>query len=344
MGIKDYLKHIEYEDINQNSRIYEDFYLDCNYMCHYLIYKCLNDNDLYSKIYNYCEYLFNSVHVKNQLHLVFDGEYEDTNSINSINPKLQTHILRAKTKSNTNTNDYDKQPIHPGSHILKTFKEFLVDIINGFKKINKSSFKINIIGDDIKGEADIKILNSILKLDINIISESFEQIHMLLIAQSIKIKKSIKIDILSNLRPIKFINMENFKNYGLDYVIVVLLLGNDFLPKISNVSYKNNISVYESYIKFNKPIIQNNTINYDNLVNYISYLIVKSNKKIKYNFKNLNPTRFQIYFNNLLWCLDYYKVIDNDKKYIQEIGEHENDIKLRNVINIYNFINFNYTD
>jgi hypothetical protein len=337
MGIKDYLKYIEPEDINQKIRIYEDFYLDCNYMCHYLIYKCNNDNDLYSKLYNYCEYLLKTIEITNEFIFVFDGEYDETLI---SNPKLQTHLIRAKSKQKSD--NYDKQPIHPGSTILKTFKEFLTDIISGFKKINKSNFKINIIGDNIKGEADIKILNSILKSDKKNICICSKDSDMILIAQSISIKKLIKIDILSNLRPIQFINIETFKKYGLDYVIIVLLLGNDYLPKISNINYKNLINVYDSYIKFNNPIIQNNNIDYDNLVNYISYIIVKSNKKIKFNFKNLNQNRFQIYINNLLWCLGYYKVLDINNIYIQEINNNTDEIKLRNVINIYNFINFKF--
>ncbi len=334
MGIKDYLKYIESEDINQKIRIYEDLYLDCNYICHYLIYKCNNDNDLYLKLYNYCEYLLQNVTITNTLYFVFDGEYDDALK---TNPKLQTHLIRSKLK--IKSDDYDKQPIYPGSIILKTFKEFLIDIITGFIKINKSNFKINIIGDDIKGEADIKILNNIIKFNIQNICICSKDSDMILIAQSISINKSIKIDILSNLRPIQFINIENFKKYGLDYVIIVLLLGNDYLPKISNINYKDIINVYDSYIKFNEPIIFNNKINYDNFVNYISYIIVKSNKKIKFNFKNLNQTRFQIYINNLLWCLSYYKVLNTNNIYIQEINDNEK-IKLRNVINVYNFINF----
>ena len=142
MGIKDYLKYIDYELPQEKSRIYDYFYLDCNYIIHYLIYKCNNDTDLYSKLFNYWDYLSENVKIKKEIYLIFDGEY-DTEQL--LNPKFQTHLLRAKAKKISE--DYDKQPIYPGSKILNTFKEFFIDIIEKYKKINKLTIKININGD-----------------------------------------------------------------------------------------------------------------------------------------------------------------------------------------------------
>jgi hypothetical protein len=124
---------------------------------------------------------------------------------------------------------------------------------------------------------------------------------------------------------------------------MVLLLGNDYLPKISNINYNSLVEHYDKFIKFNKPIIDVDEINFHNLVEYITHLIINSNKKkIKLNLNNINPTRFEIYINTLAWCLKYYKVIKNDKNYIQELTHSTDEIKLKNVINIYNFIPYNY--
>lgn len=337
MGIKDYLKYIDYELPQENLRIYDYFYLDCNYIIHYLIYKCNNDTDLYFKLFNYWEYLTANVKIKKEIFLIFDGEY-DTEQL--LNPKFQTHLLRAKAKKISE--DYDKQLIYPGSTILNTFKEFLIGIIEKYKKINKLSIKININGDDIKGEADTKLLNTINDSQQNNICICSKDSDMIIIACSLTISKSIQIEVLSNLRPMKFINIDNFKKYGLDYILCVLLLGNDYLPKISNVSYNNLIESYEKYIKFNDFIIQNNSININNLIEYISYILINSDKKIKFNLNNINLKRFEIYFNNLNWCLYHYKVINNPKVYIQEIQDKNDKIKIKNVINIYNFINYIY--
>lgn len=336
MGIKDLLKNIELELPEDKLREYDYFYLDSNYLIHYLIYKCNTDTDLYSKLYNYWEYLFSVVKIKKEILLIFDGEY-DTEEL--ANPKYQTHLLRAKSKKKSD--DYDKQPIYPGSKILKTFKNYLLDIIEKYKKINKLNFKINIVGDDIKGEADTKILNSIYDNQQDNICICSKDSDMIIIAHSMSLAKKINVDVLSNLRPIKFISLENLKKYGFDYVMFVLFLGNDYLPKVSNVSYKNLIEAYEEYIKFNDLIIQNNNINQYNLINFISIIIAKTEKKIKFNFNNIDLKRFEIYYNNLLWCLKHYKVILNDKQYIQELKNKNDTVRLKNVIGIYNFINYN---
>lgn len=350
MGIKDYLKHLKQEYIDGIIE-YDHVYMDCNYLIHFLIYKCKNDKDLYLKINNFWENLMDSIKIKLTIQLFYDGEYDgeyddnnkddDKNDEQLTNPKLQTHLLRYKNK--IESNEYDKQTIKPGSKILNTFKYYLVDIIEKYKKINKSKFQIVINSDEIKGEADIKILNSIYNSDQNNICICSKDSDMILIAHSLSINKSINIDVISNFRPVQIIYINNFKKYNLDYILIVLLLGNDYLPKISNITYDSIINTYENYIKYNKPIISNNALNYNNLIEFITFFILfGSKKKIKFNFNSFDPLRFNIYINNLLWCLGHYKVIDNNFKYIQEIKNCDDDIKLKNTINIFNFVNNNY--
>jgi len=332
MGIKNYLKFISLENNNFGLNNYDYVYVDCNYLIHYLIYKCNSDEDLYLKILNYWNYLSSNIKIVKKLFLFFDGNYDKTLL---SNPKYQTLLIRKKSKPISD--DYDKQSIFPGSKIIKIFEKFIKKIIKKYKKKNKLNFKIIINNDDICGEADIKILNEIYNSNQNNILICSKDSDMILISQSLTINKLIKITILSNLRPIKFININRFINYNLDYVLIVLFLGNDYLPKISNVNYNLLIKSYELYIKFNEKIILNNKINYNNLINYITYVIIKSNRKIKFKFENINYKKFKIYFNNINWCLSYYKVITNNNIYIQEIINTNK--KINNTINIYNFIN-----
>lgn len=339
MGIKDYLKHLKQENITYTLE-YDHVYIDCNYLIHFLIYRCKNDKDLYYKINNFWNDLTTSINIKLTIQLFYDGEYDNTLL---SNPKLQTHLLRYKNK--VESDEYDKQIIKPGSKILNTFKYYLTEIIEGYIKINKSKFKIIVNSDEIKGEADIKILNSIYNSNQNNVCICSKDSDMILIAHSLSINKSIRIDVVTNFRPIQIVYIDNFKKYNLDYILIVLLLGNDYLPKISNITYKSTIETYEKYIKYNGPIISNNTVDYCNLIEFITFfIIVGSKKKIKFNFNNFDPNRFEIYINNLLWCLGYYKVINNDYNYIQENNTHPNNIdtKLKNTINIFNFVNSNY--
>lgn len=337
MGIKDYLKHLKQESIYDVIE-YEHVYIDCNYLVHFLIYRCKNDKELYLKIDNFWNNFIELIKIKSSIQLVYDGEYEHLNHLS--NPKLQTHLLRYKNK--LESTDYDKQTISPGSKILSTFKYYLNDIITKYKKINKSKFEIITNGDEISGEADIKILNSIYDSNQDNVCICSKDSDMILIAHSISINKSIKIDVITNFRPIQIVYICNFKKYNLDYVLIVLLLGNDYLPKISSVTYDIIIKTYSKYIQYNPPIIFNGVINYTHLIEFITYFIVLLSNKKKFNFNNLNPSRFDIYINNLKWCLGHYKVINTTNKYIQEIISVNDKIKLSSTIDIHNFINTNY--
>lgn len=349
MGIKDYLKHLEQRELAFKSIInYENLYIDCNFMIHYLIYKCNNDFELCTKTFDYFKYIFSIIKVSKTIILVFDGECDKTFI---SNPKQQTHEIRAKYKKISD--DYDKQPIYPGSEIISTFKTCIIDIIEKYKLTNKLNFTIRTNDDSLEGEADFKILKDIDESDESNICILSKDSDMVLIAYSLIIKKNILVDILINLRPIKFIHVNKIvtlpkpifngkkiiESYGLDYVLVIMLLGNDYLPKISNIDYNTLLNCYNKYLTHgNYPIISKNKIKKKNLINFITYIIIT--KKVKFNIKKLDLERFKIYYNNLSWSLKHYLILNNDNEYIQDINNlEENQVRIKNVINVYNFIN-----
>jgi hypothetical protein len=167
------------------------------------------------------------------------------------------------------------------------------------------------------------------------------------------------IDILCNLRPLKIVNVnrlvKKYAIFGSDYLLLLLLMGNDYLPCIGQVNYKKLINTYKNdfiYIPnptnppnppfistakediIGKRIIEKNKINYDSLILFITCYII--NTKCKYNHDNITIDRFRDYYNNLIWCLRYYNIIDSttdneDCQYIQLES-------LSKVINAYNFL------
>ena len=325
MGIHGFMKNMRQDYAKTKERTYEGVYIDCNYLLNYFIYNCKNDDDLYKKINDYTKYLLETITVTNQIHLIFDGKHP--HHLQKANPKKLTQEKRYKNKKESD--EYDKQVIAPKTEIVSTFKTFMIDSINLQKMMYKSEFEIVINDDSIDDEADFKILDAIYESKFKNCCIVSKDSDMILIAYSLVHKKNINIDILSTLRPIQFIDINQLgKNYNLDYVLVILLLGNDYLPKLSNVDYDTIIYNYEKYIAHKNPlIIENGKVNDNNLINYLTYIIL--NKKIKYKFDSLDNTRFEKYYNNVLWCLKKYKVIDNDREYMEDTN---------NVINIYNFI------
>ncbi len=326
MGIKDYLKHLDHEEPNVSKREYDYVYIDCNYMLHYLIYKCRNDQELYSRTFEYFKYVFDTIKVFKKIYLVFDGKYDKKLL---TNPKQQTQELRYKNKKESD--DYDKQSIYPGSQIVSTYKTYLQDIIEKYKKILMGKFTIETHDDSVEGEADFKILDLIYGSDQNNICILSKDSDMILISYSLIINQNINIQIMSNFRPIKFIDVnklgklpkvikgekKDIETFGPDYILITLFLGNDYLPKISNITYDSIIKCYVRYLEHgNSKIIKKKKINYLNLINFITYIVIE--KKIKFNFKNLDTKRFSTYYNNLCWTLKQYKILDNDLYYLQD--------------------------
>ncbi len=324
MGIKNYLKNIDkkgYNKGNKEENRYDAIYFDSNYLMHYLIYNCGSDEDLYEKLEYFITFIIRRYDSK-KIYIIFDGECEDKEN----NPKLLTHKKRYEDKEESDR--YDKQSIKPKCELILKFKNKFIEILN------KNDKKNIMIDDDYKkGEGDIKIMNSIYenRMDDKKIMIFTIDSDLILIAYNLCFmdKKELNINILCNTKPINIIDIRSLnKNYDYDYILLSLLLGNDYLPKISNIKYENLFDNYDIYYNIhNKRIIYNNNIDMDNLCYYISIIIC--NKKIKYNYKKINKKRFDIYINNLLWCLGNYKVISNNYKYIQDSLA---------VINIYNFI------
>ena len=360
MGIKNYLKELKQDDIIKHKE-YDMLYIDCNYVIHYLIYNCTSDIDLQVKIANFIKYLFESVTIKKQIHLIFDGNYDKQYD---TNPKLETQTKRMQS---VNSSDYDKQQIAPKSRIIQFFKDNLIRILNTYISPFKQQFIIIVNDDYVDGEADIKILNLVAnnKNKICILSKDTD---MILIGYNTLLQNKDTladmggiggvggdssgigdIDILCNLRPLKIININKLVKkhdiFGRDYLLLLLLMGNDFLPCIGQVNYKKLIETYKHtfihvpLVPDGNRIIINNKVNYDNLVLFISCYII--NAKCKFNYDNITTERFNDYYNNLIWCLRYYNIIgytDTEGTFDNKGCKYIQLTSLNKVINAYNFI------
>lgn len=326
MGIKNFLQNFNIIKYS-NPKTFNDLYLDCNYLIYNLINNCNNNEEFKKKILKFTNSLFENVIIKNNIHLIFDGLYDNTEEINPKTFKTRIYIVSDK---------YDKQPIKPKSEIVKFFKETIVNIINNIKKIKLLPINIIIDDDYNEGEGDIKLLKHIYKnrKENNCIISKDSDI--ILIACSLSIILNINIDVINQPNNISYVvYQDHFKKYGKDYILLMLFLGNDYLPKLSNIEYDTLLISYDNYKRIYKKDIVELKINYDNLILFFECVIVylknNKNKKLVFSTKNLNINRFKIYYNNINWCLKLYMLLNNDNHYIMdEIGDK--------VINIYNFI------
>ena len=344
MGIKKYLPNLKISSTLQNKEKieYECIYLDCNYLIHLLIHGCNNNDDLYDKTFKYCKSLFNFIKVNKYVYIIFDGINE-----HEFNPKENTHILR-NNKNLKNNDSYDKQIISHNTEIIKYYENILIQIIEKIKIMNMFDYEIVLSLTNISGEADIKILNTIYdkpETNICILTKDTDLIQIAFVnslTYSINVDvlisifndeiKYVKYDTVKNiLNPIITINNKTINYYSFDYILLIALMGNDYLPKISNIDYETIITAYNLYKTHgHKNIIQKQKFKSKLFRLFISYLIYV--KKLKFNIKKLQIKRYQIYYNNLNWFLKYYKVINNDCEFIK-YDKHKD---FSSVINIFN--------
>lgn len=340
MGIKNFLCNLDHDNSATSTELneFEHLYIDGNYILHILMYNTTSEEDLYNKTFYYIRKLLKNVNITKSITVLFDGIIDD-------NSKTETCNLRSNKNKNLDMTLFENQSIKPGSKILKLFIKYLSQV---FDKL-QVSVDINFVNDDIPGECDFKILNHIKQHrnrgeTICLFSKDSD---MVLISYSLTLSIHVKIYILINYKNFEFISINklqskfqqsylsqkiNDNNY--DYVLLIFLLGNDYLPKISKIDYNVLINTYSLYINvFNdQKIIQNKQLIYKNFINFISLLV--ANKNIKFNINNINYDRFTNYYNNLLWCLKKYNVIENNNQYIGNIN-------VEHVLDIYNFINVN---
>lgn len=326
MGIKNFLSKFETKLLNQVEH-FDSIFIDGNYLLYNLIYCCNNDEDLTEKVKNFIYFFDEKIIIKKYVFIIFDGECE---YINEFNPK------NFKKRKFIKSDDYDKQPIKPKTEIIYKFKTMLInEIKNKIKKKYLSNFEIIVDDDYNNGEGDIKILKHInnykTKKNCVISSDS----DMILINSSLCLKHNIEIELMINPKKrILVIYKDYYEKYGQDFILIMLLLGNDYLPKLSNIDFEILLDTYKKYIKVNEKIIQNNKMEMNHFLKYIYTLIYfikkNKNKKLSFSLNKINLERIEIYYNNISWCLKLYNLIDNENKYIEDkIGDK--------VINIYNF-------
>ena len=69
MGIKNFLENFNVIKYN-NSKTFNDVYLDCNYLMYNLINKCENNEDYKKKISKFIDTLFKNIIIKNNIYLI----------------------------------------------------------------------------------------------------------------------------------------------------------------------------------------------------------------------------------------------------------------------------------
>lgn len=336
MGIQNFHQwiHETYPEIfisPYKCTVYEYIYIDINYILHNSIYNCQNIYDFRKKLIIGLNVIFSSFIATKGIYLNFDGP--------SSYAKV---ILQRKRRNKLNGgcgNPSKGQELSLGLTPGTTFIGEIEKCMDIYARNLKNSYshispKIHISNSKEPNEGEIKISQHILKNGLNdlkdrhliigndsdliVISMALKPIYNINIL--IKIKNSNELVSIKKLieghvekvvddytRPKKPKNIYNSPCRD-DFVLISLLMGNDYFPKINYLKHDKLWDVYYSFAKgIWGTIIKDGLFNSDTAQNFFYVLYNKLPGRYKTNdIKLYNEKKSQTYLEGLLWCLNMY--------------------------------------
>jgi 5'-3' exonuclease len=307
MGIKGFISWIT---INHPDCIIKNIQSQCllidiNFMLHYHSARLVTFNELLENIQTHIYHLLNKINPE-MLILVMDG----------IPPDAKYNVVKYR-KEQLSKKQIDPKYVNP-LHLSNDI-ELINNIKLGFQQYSKNMKKligINIITlFDEKDEGELKISNFINSSELSsfcIVSNDSDTILLSLLHQknicvvNLKPKqnKIISIDKLITSLNLYFNHPTNLIN---DFILISILIGNDYVPKLKFVTEILIFSTYKKFASFSEKIYEKSVIYIKPLIHFFELLLskMKFNKKIsidEINFKDIKH-----YLNTILWCLMCYE-------------------------------------
>ncbi len=320
MGINGFHKWLAaeydaYYSIRDTKNIYHHLYIDLNYLLHLCHYNSNNETHLINKMSVVILEICRKVCPLVSVNLFCDGTA----------PFAKMIVQRERRNKDQNiSDDIFKTSLNftPGTKFIQEISIKLDKCI----RIIRTYFAVKVSIDSIApGEAEIKIKDKLIQ---NYIKNN-EHEHLLvtndadvvlILAASDAYKKS---NILLNDKVLSMnaLLREHFKKYNsgsinnLDFVFLNLFLGNDYIPKIREISPNKIWEAYSHNVERHKYIIKINNndggtsydFNRDFVIDILNDCVGKIGKtKIIKNNKFYNDELYRNYFDGVIWTLTMY--------------------------------------
>jgi hypothetical protein len=291
-------------------------YIDMNFLLHYCSYG-ININDektLFYRITNNITFLINTIMPTNSVTLVTDGS-----------PPLAKLITQRKRRRLMARKDglecMNQLKLTVGTEFMESLGTKLHDYITKTKK--KYNIEIKTIFQQ-PNEAEINILKKINTRDINeenvIVSNDADIIVLSSSSNNrnifiVNINTGKKITIYSINKLMKLFTTE-YNVSNLDFVFSMLLMGNDYLPKVHYVNFDSLLNAFTK----NKNVIdyQNNIckFNNENIIEYFQNIVLNISNRMNCRYKliNFNYDKIKYYLEGIIWCITNYTT-NSCKKY-----------------------------
>jgi len=322
MGIKDYHKWFKknYPTCFKNKwfNFYDHVYIDINYLLHYVHYGVINQSQIIYKFFSLIERLILEFNPTKSIVFAADGQAP----IAKLLLQRERRILMAR-----DTSELSISPLiyTPGTEFMETIEEKIKIFAKKFELVY--NIKIDYMIDK-EGEAEMKLKYKMMeniennKSDTHILISSDADIIAMF--GSYEYSNYYNIFICSEIKDICVISFGELMkchcekygfsdNFNLDFTLLSIILGNDYLPKISFCDLDKLWDTYKIWVgKYKGGLIDNNMeLNVDFFVEILNGIINRTKLHLlkKFNFEtfNDNSNLYKNYMEGLLWCLNMYK-------------------------------------
>jgi len=321
MGIDGFHKwlNVEYGSIYYNiwktKKVFHNVYIDLNYLLHLCHYNSNDEKHLINKMSQTILELCGNICPLVSVNLFCDGTA----------PFAKMVLQRERRNKNVKMNDdVFKTSLNftPGTKFIEELPEKLEKCINIIKKYHNVEVNIDSV---MPGEAEIKIKNKLIenykinKLHSNLLITNDADVVLILAADESYVTTHIMFN--NTVIPIYALLKMHFEKYSfgeinnLDFVLLNLFLGNDYVPKIGFVSPYTLWDSYSMNIYKHKYLVRKNEgehgdtydLNKNCLIDIFNDCIGKIGiKKLIKNNKIYDSGVYMNYFDGILWTLKMY--------------------------------------
>lgn len=320
MGITNFNKWLRtnYPDVYSSVKLsYDNVYIDINPILHISINNCINYDILIKRIKLNIDNILLKIKPKNKLIFSTDG----IPSIAKMILQRERRIAMIRNIDISCENNFINPIIlTPETEFMKNLYDELKDYFNNLEK-KYSICVISLLNDPI-GESEFKLFNELKKqstkypdethafvsndADVVVMSMALDK-NIFVIYNEKQFKQVHEIDIK------KLNNM--FKNH-LDICLAILMMGNDYLPKVNYLNLNKIIKLLETN-KITNITKNQIVINYKTLAEILFVLFRKDKRCNIKSLSNFNMSKMRNYMEGLTWCLtDYYNAKSENMFYM----------------------------
>lgn len=332
--IKD--KYPEAFSKNNHSTIYDYIYIDCNYILHGSITDFVTETEFLKNIFSKFDHLLCNFIAKQEIFFAIDG----TSNFAKI-------LLQRQRRQNIS--ELNSLWITPGTNTMQKIEEqikkYLTETEKKYKFIHP---KFILSPSDIPDEGEIKICKRLID-NYNINKNSKNLIignDADIIVLSMAVHPITNIDILTSGTEIVNLNkllkchnkiLDTNQNIRADFVILSILMRDDYFPKIKFVTFEKIWEAYTNIYKlYQQPLITNNQFNKDILIKFLENLCINISKQFrKTDLIKFKKNQIKNYLEGLLWCLNLYStgICSKYDYYYSGPGFHPNQILIYLLMN-----------